>query len=133
MLPLQSLTLLRLMTTLSSPADDFTEHALDCMTATNLECIRSGFCRAVGALSSSVLKEPERLQRLTNALITCTQTSVRTLKWAHSRRLAVQALASVASKTIMIMPEELVQRIGDGMLNTFHDYTVDARGDIGAM
>ena len=117
-----------------STSENFTQHALDCMMSENLENVRSGFCKAVGALPVFVLQDPQRLHQLTTALIACTrQSSPRTLKWAESRRLAVQAMTSVASKTIAIMPEDLVQQIGDAMLDTLNDYTVDARGDIGAM
>ena len=103
------------------------------MADTNLENVRNGFCRAIGALPVLVLHDPQRLRRLTEGLLTCTQGSQRTFKWAESRRLAVLALVSVVDKSIALLPDELLLKIGDAILDTLQDYTVDSRGDIGAM
>ncbi|GLG98265.1 Tubulin-specific chaperone D [Gryllus bimaculatus] len=111
----------------------YTEH----LTANN-ETTRMGFALAIGSLPDFILKG--QLHIVLPALITCTQVTETTVKWAESRRDALKALVSVCTtvgvdtssldKTTSLLSH--LDVLFDCFFSSLMEYTLDSRGDIGA-
>lgn len=112
-------------------AAKFLTRAENGMKNASVESERNGFCMAIETVSA--LLDDEWLVRIAGTLISCIRDSKGSEHWADSRRLAVQALASVAANRIVIIRKEMIENIGDAMLSVMEYHPTDARGDIGSV
>ncbi|XP_015590028.1 tubulin-specific chaperone D [Cephus cinctus] len=97
------------------------------------QMIRIGFAQAIGHFPLFILKT--RIKDIVQALIMCSHITDDTLKWAESRKEALQSLKMVL-QTLGVSEAETwkpyVPEMYDCYLQALKEYTTDSRGDIGA-
>ncbi|KAG7199877.1 hypothetical protein KM043_014326 [Ampulex compressa] len=99
----------------------------------NNQVVRVGFAQAIGHFPLFLVRE--RAENIVSALIACTHVSDSTLKWAESRKEALNSLTMVCQT---LGPGEadkwsvFAKDLYDCYLLALNEYTIDSRGDIGA-
>lgn len=111
-------------------------HFLPEVTSNNQQA-RVGNALALGSMPRVLLAVS--LPQVVKQLCVCARITDKTFQWAESRKNALTALSLVCS-TVGIAPsnldgvdQEMFAEIFRTLIDSLHDYTVDSRGDIGAI
>ncbi|XP_054723921.1 tubulin-specific chaperone D-like [Uloborus diversus] len=111
------------------PGDRILDRYLEGLGEEHMES-RCGFALAIGALPASVLAG--RVEEAVRALGRCVEDTEEHPEWADARRDAVRALAGVA-RTVGTGGLGDPGPLFEALLAATRDYTLDSRGEIGAI